>query len=791
MNRATHISRVLFSVLMFISLGLSPLVSQDVWVKGKSIIDPEGQKADEIPYTQAPRPVFRKKPVVAVVLSGGGARGIAHIGVLEAVEEAGIPIDMVVGTSMGSIVGGLYASGYSPAQMEKLITTMDWGSLFAEHKETTSDRYEGSIERAYGIGMGFDKDGINFLGHGLISGQNVLSEFADVTLHMLPRRDFNSYPVVYRAVAADVVTGEKIVIDHGSMAEAMRSSMSISGVFSPYELEGRKLVDGGMVDNLPVDVAKDLGADIIIAIESRGTDLKSYSDIKNAIGVASQTINDMMLYNMRPNRAAADILIKCDTRGFSSASFTDGPALIEVGRKAGGVAMPTLKELAATIAQQRELVSPENQANRAALAPEPLLSSIRIEGDLDSRGLALVHQHLDRFVNCAYTRDELRMAVDSLYARGYFESLTLDLEAAPDGKGTAAIIRAKRLNRSENMVFAGLDYSGVYSSTFASKLYMTNGVLFRGLSGPGSALFINTSLVNTLQIGAEYFHPIGPFFIQPSLWYAYDYSELASESSPIAIGMTYRSIGGGLWLGCNIGSKADFMAAYSYENVILPENYYTGEDSSTVAGLSASLRLDTSDSTVFARKGIELTLYGSLCDESLGASENMLQTDIALRSGLPIGESDSIGLNFFAGTDFEYFLPAYVPSADYLYSLNRPGIFYGLAPSANENLCQNMLSMSAEYRRRLGAVNTFIGGDVYAIANLSAGAMFAFSAEEGDPTLIGFTIPVSLSVGLGSRLSSSFGAYLLGSVNTRDGGYNSVGISLAFGSFHERVEDRR
>jgi len=791
MNRATNFRMAVLAVFLLLPLMSGPAFCQDIWVKGKSIIDPEGQKAAENSYKQAPKPVFRQKPVVAVVLSGGSAFGMAHAGVLEAIEEAGIPIDMVIGTSMGSIVGGLYASGYSPSQMEELVTTMDWGALFTEMRETTSDRYERSIEQAYGVRSGFDRNGLRIIGHGLISGQNVLSEFTSAALHMLTRRDFNSFPVVYRAVAADVVTGEKIVIDHGSIAEAMRSSMSISGVFSPYELEGRRLVDGGMIDNLPVDVARELGADIVIAVESRGSDLKSYGDIKNALGVANQTINDMMLYNMRPNRRDADIFIKCDMTGFSSASFTEAAGIIEAGRKAGIAALPTLRELAAKIAGQRALVTPDRQANRAAMAPEPAISSLRIEGNLDAAKTAMIHQKLDGFVNAAYTRDSLRRAVDALYAQGYFESIHLDLEAGPEGRGSTAIIRAKALNRAENTVFAGLDYESVFSSTFSSQLYMTGGLLLRGLTGPGSALFISSSLVNRLKISAEYFQPLGPFFIKPWARYAYEYSDIVAEDSPVTVGMIYRSMGGGLWLGCNIGNKADFMAGFSYENVILPENFLAEEKSSIVMGPELSLRINTSDSTIFPRKGFDLTLYGSLCDERLGATENMLQTDITLRGGLPIGKSDSLGLCFFAGTDFDYLLPAFEPSAAYWYSLNRPGMFYGLASTASENICENITAFSAEYRRRLGSVNTFIGGDVYAIANLSAAGLFVFNTDENNNIATTVTVPVSLSLGLGSRLSSSFGAYLLGSVNTRDGSYSSVGISLSFGSFHERVEDRR
>jgi len=185
------------------------------------------------------------KPRVAVVLSGGSALGLAHVGVLQVIERAGIPIDMILGTSMGSIVGGLYAAGYTPEQLESIVTKIDWTTVFSERRDSPGDRYDWLKRERFPLRIGFDRNGIS-LGAGLLEGQNVLSLFTELTLHDLAVRDFDKLPVPYRAVAADLLSGEKVVISHGSLADAMRASMSIPGIFRPYEIDGRTVVDGGL-----------------------------------------------------------------------------------------------------------------------------------------------------------------------------------------------------------------------------------------------------------------------------------------------------------------------------------------------------------------------------------------------------------------------------------------------------------------------------------------------------------------------------------------------------------------
>jgi NTE family protein len=188
--------------------------------------------------------------------------GLAHIGVIKVLEELGIPIDMVVGTSMGAIVGGFYAQGFDAARLEKVALSVDWADILMERVNSSEERFRSRIDRSrYFASIDFDRRGFKLPGS-LLSGRKLLY-FLDRSTFAVPYPiDFDSLPRRYRGVAADLATGDRVVIDHGSLADVMRASMGIPGVLAPHLIGNQYLVDGGMVDNLPISTARELGADL-------------------------------------------------------------------------------------------------------------------------------------------------------------------------------------------------------------------------------------------------------------------------------------------------------------------------------------------------------------------------------------------------------------------------------------------------------------------------------------------------------------------------------------------------
>lgn len=311
--------------------------------------------------------VVPERPKVALVLCGGGAKGAAHIGVLKVLEEAGVPIDMIVGTSIGGLVGGIYAMGYSADEIDAIVSECDWKYLLSDNTSRRDASFaQKSIESRYLLKVPFyninaDKNSaredspISRLPAGLISGQNVLNFLNGLSMGYQQAMDFANLPIPFACVAADLSKGEAVVLKSGVLPVAMRATMAIPGVFAPVELDGKVLVDGGIINNFPVDVARKMGADIVIGVDIQN-DSPSPENLKSIPQVLNQMIglmgNEAYLRNVKD----VDILIKPDVSKYGTYSFNKAaieqlvvngyaaakekfPELQSLGRKLGTLAL--------------------------------------------------------------------------------------------------------------------------------------------------------------------------------------------------------------------------------------------------------------------------------------------------------------------------------------------------------------------------------------------------------------------------------------------------------------------
>lgn len=273
----------------------------------------------------------RKK--VGVVLSGGGAKGVAHIKALKVIEEAGIPIDYIVGTSMGSIVGGLYAIGYTPEQLDSMVRKQNWTFLLSDRiKRSSMSLTERERSSKYVLSLPFTKNPKDAVAGGLIKGQNLANLFSDLTVGYHDSISFNKLPVPFACVSANVVNGEQIVFHDGVLSTAMRASMAIPGVFTPVRQDSMVLVDGGIVNNYPADVAKAMGADIIIGVDVQNT-LKGADKLNSAPEILGQIVDLTCQTNHEKNVELTDTYIRVNVDGYSSASFT--PSAIDTLMRRG------------------------------------------------------------------------------------------------------------------------------------------------------------------------------------------------------------------------------------------------------------------------------------------------------------------------------------------------------------------------------------------------------------------------------------------------------------------------
>ena len=283
--------------------------------------------------------------VVGLTLSGGGAAGLAHIGVLKVFEEAGIPVDLVTGTSMGSIVGALYAMGYSPAQMEAEVRNTDWRELFEERVDRIylpmeEKKYDGLFT------LSFPVEGTSVMfPTGLVSGNYIFNLLARLSWQFHGMEDFLELPRPFLCIATDLESGEQVVLDRGFLPDAIRASMSIPSVFEPVWLDGRFLVDGGVVNNMPVQEALDMGADFVIAVNS-SSDLRPADELTSLPDILTQTISIGMRTSMHIQRDRADFHIQPDLNRYSTLSFGDVDEIILAGEIAARSRIDEIRALA-------------------------------------------------------------------------------------------------------------------------------------------------------------------------------------------------------------------------------------------------------------------------------------------------------------------------------------------------------------------------------------------------------------------------------------------------------------
>ena len=370
----------------------------------------------------------RKK--VAVVLSGGGAKGISHIGVLKVLEEAGIPVDYVVGTSMGSIVGGLYAIGYDAARLDSLVRSQDWLFLLTDRLERPALAFpEKEKADKFLLTLPITKDKRTRIPAGLIKGQNIYSLFTDLTVGYHRCDDFSQFPIPFACVATDIVTGKPAVLNTGSLPLAMRASMSIPGVFTPVKLDSMLLIDGGIVNNFPCDVAKSMGADIIIGVNVL-SDLKNMDRLNNASDIIGQIIDMYSMNGLEDNKKLLDIYIRPELSDYNAANFNpqDVDSFLVRGERAA-------RDHWDEIVRLKEKIG---LSSGTSPAPHPYYASpdslyirrIRFDGiPKKDRKWLLKKSGLSE--NDRIARRDLRKAIDILYGTKAYSGITYELE--PDG----------------------------------------------------------------------------------------------------------------------------------------------------------------------------------------------------------------------------------------------------------------------------------------------------------------------------------------------------------------------
>lgn len=399
---------------------------------------------------------LQDRPTIGLVLSGGGARGAAHIGVLEVLHEMNVPIDYVTGTSMGSIVGSLFAVGLKPDEIRASVVGVDWDDLFNDHPERTLRMYRRKQDDTAAfipIEFGWKKNRL-VLSAGVVAGQKLSFAFRDPALYLSGHHGFDELPYPFRAVSTDLQTGMMFVPESGNLLKAVRASMSIPGVFPPVNWDGKLLVDGFLARNLPVDVCRGLGADIIIAVDVGELPADTpHDDLKTLLGITKQMAHIGMRQNVVPQTEISDIVIHPDLKGIASQDFKRVADTVEPGRRAAEGVADQLRQLS--------LSDEEYAAHLARHQPmelPPLVIDEIILQNLsrvhDKAILTKIHQQPGQELDLEVLKEDLAEIFDF----GVFELVDFGLEFI-EGR-LVLIITANEKYHAPNIINFGLSYEG-------------------------------------------------------------------------------------------------------------------------------------------------------------------------------------------------------------------------------------------------------------------------------------------------------------------------------------------
>ncbi|MEG1611811.1 MAG: patatin-like phospholipase family protein [Alistipes sp.] len=540
-----------------------------------------------------------QRPKVGLVLGGGGAKGAAHVGVLKVLEEADIPIDYIAGTSIGSIVGGLYSIGYNVNELDSLFRHQDWVFLLSDQVHRHHRSFPSKeMKEKYLLSLPFSKSKKTTLPAGVVAGQNILNLFSDMTIGYHNMESFDSLPIPFACVAIDLVSGKDVVINSGSLPLAMRSSMSIPGVFAPIERDGMILIDGGAMNNLPTNVVKEMGAEIIIGIDLT-TGWRSPEEVKTLTGMIDQLTNIMGDENYKKNKNDLDLYLNPNLQGYSSASF-DKVAIDtmilrgeEVARSHWDEIMQLKERIYAgtrdTIAPlpKRVYTTPETEKwirRRVGLKEN---STIKI-GDIDKAVSML--RGMDVFANVEYRlTDGSPNDLFILLKKKPLNNLNIGFRF--DTEEMASILLNTNLNLNHNFMRGA---SLALTTRLSQNPYMN--------------LSINFGNDLTRKIGLSYLLKYSDF----KLYYGdkkIDNLSFVAQSGEFNYSSTHRNLKFRVGLHYDYFSYNDYLYSYRYQPTeVKPEGFFN---------YFASSSFENYDSKYYPTKGIYANLQGQLFTDNM------------------------------------------------------------------------------------------------------------------------------------------------------------------------------
>ena len=659
-------------------------------------------------------------PRIGLVLSGGGARGAAHVGVLKVLEEMRIPIHAIAGTSMGALVGGAYAAGVPAREIEHQLTAIDWNELLVDdppRSEWPVRRKQESLQAIWDFTVGRNDEGEFKLPKGALAGQQVQLFFSDLVQRADPVNQFDDLPIPFRAIATDLENGEMVVFDGGSLPMAMRASMSVPGVFAPVETGEGLFVDGGLVRNLPVDVARQMGVDVIIAI-NLGTSYRPREELDTLFGVAGQMLVILTEKNVEVSRGelieGRDLLIEPQLGDISAGDFNRSVEAIAIGERAARDAAPRLERFSISEKQYSAWHQSRFSGNRF-YAPE--IDEVMVTG-VDRVNRELFDGLDENHANRPLDRKALAGDIQHLYALDDFERITY--RVTPRDGRNLLIVDAVEKSWGPNYLNFGLGLSSDFSGD--SRFSIQGTYRKTWMNELGGEWTTSLALGNEGRFYSEFYQPVyldRSFFVAPYVDLSQTPLHVYVDGERVARYDITRARAG-MDVGTTIGQDMEIRAGLYLGNVnfdvdtganLLPQGNQAD------SGARVLLFYDTMDGSYVATAGqrIQVDARRPLTDLQY------TRLDASWSGGWSSGK-DTLLASLRGGTSFDDAMP--------YYDQFPLGGFLKLSGYRNEQFRGNQYAFGRlVYYHELAELQPPLGRGVYVGGSLEAGRLWDVNTD--------------------------------------------------------------
>ena len=667
----------------------------------------------------------RKYPNIGLVLEGGSALGLAHIGVIQWLEEHHIPVSYVAGTSMGGLIGGVYATGMSAGEVREVVQTIDWDEVLSGQtpfEDLSFRRKQDAHEYPSSLEFGLRK-GLMFPA-GFNSGQQVSLILDRIALPYSNLQSFDNLPTPFACVAIDLQSGKEHVFRSGSLAFALRSTMSLPGIFTPVRSGDHIYADGGLLNNLPVDVAKEMGADVVLAVHLEAAPLDPEKPL-SSFAVLSRSISVVIAANELRSMEQADLMVSVPLQNYSSSDYNRSDAIIKAGYDAAAAKAAVLTRFSVDEDTWNQYLTERNARRK----PAPIPRFVEVEDTNPQMARGIEHD-MSNVVGKPIDTAKLTQDIIALSGTGRFLSITYAMVERDEQPGLRIQTTPKPYappTVRPLILIDGSDYNVVLFSIGAR-------ITFLDLGGFRSELRNDVILGSQYGIESEYYRPFSPvshLFVAPRAgFYSSEYN-IYSRNDLVA-GYRRRQAGGGLDVGYEVGRIGELRLGYEGGEERLSRQIGV-PILPTVSGATGNARLqfllNTLDQPAIPRAGQSLQLYAKWFNANPGSPQGFPLSEIQSQNYFRLNEASSVYLNGYGGTSFGYTVG--VPA----FSLG--GTQRLVAYGTNELLTNQYVLGQLGYIRQLSKLPPLLGNTVDLLAMYELGQTYQLPNGPKPPGLPG------------------------------------------------------